>query len=105
MDPLTLALTVLMAFSCFLGLPAVGDAYRFLTRSKRKAVTRARLARLPPPEEALKDPDREEVVAYLRKLLADDGGDGLDDEEVNARFEEVVRIVQRRRAGKAAAAA
>ena len=102
MDLLTFALILLLAISCFMLLPAVGDAYRFLTRSKRKAVTRARLARLPPPEEALRDADRQEVVAYLRALLADDGGDGLDDEEVEARFEEVVRIVERRRSGKAA---
>jgi hypothetical protein len=103
MDLFTFALILLLAISCFMLLPAVGDAYRFLTRSKRKAITRARLARLPPPEEALKDADREEVVAYLRELVADDGGDGLDDEEVEARFEEVVRIVERRKARKAAA--
>ena len=102
MDPLTFALILLLAISCFMLLPAVGDAYRFLTRSKRKALTRARLARLPPPEEALKDADHDEIVAYLRELLAEDGGDGLDDEEVKARFEEIVRIVERRRSRKAA---
>jgi hypothetical protein len=104
MDPFTFALILLLTVSCLMLLPALGDAYRFLTRSKRKAVTRARLARLPSPEEALKHADREEVVAYLRELLADDGGDGLDDEEVKARFEEVVRIVERRKARQAAAA-
>jgi hypothetical protein len=104
MDPLTFALTSLLAFSCFLALPAVVDAYRLLTRRKRKAVTRTRLARLPPPEEALRDADGYEIVDYLRELLADDGGDALEDEEVKARFEAVVRIVERREARKAAAA-
>ena len=83
--------------------PAVVDGYRFLTRSKRKAVTRTRLAHLPPPEEALRDADGHEIVDYLRELL-DDGGDGLDNEEVKARFEEVVRIVERREAREAVAA-
>jgi hypothetical protein len=103
MDPLTFALLLPLAMSCFLLLPAFADAYRFLTRSKRQAATRSRLARLPPPEEALKDADHDEVVAYLRELLANgDGGDGWDDKEVEARFDEVVRIVERRRSGKAA---
>jgi hypothetical protein len=105
MDPITFALSFLLAISCFMALPAVGDAYRFLTRSKRKAVTRTRLARLPPPEEALSNADGHEIVDYLRELLADDGGDGLDDDEVKARFEEVVRIVERRRPRKAVAPA
>jgi hypothetical protein len=102
MDPLTFALILLLAISCFMLLPAVGDAYRFLTRSKRKAVTRARLARLPPPEEALSDAEGHEIVDYLRELLADDGGDALEDEDVKARFEEVLRIVERRRSREAA---
>ena len=101
MDPFTFALILLLAISCFMLLPAVGDAHRFLTRSKRKAATRARLAGLPPPEEALKGADGGEIVAYLRELLAE--GDAWDDEEVEARFEEVVRIVERREARKAAA--
>jgi hypothetical protein len=100
MNPLTFALVLLLAIACFLLLPAFADAYRFLTRSKRRAATRARLARLPSPEEALKGADHDEVVAYLRELFGE--GDGLDDEEVKARFEEVVRIVERRRSGKAA---
>jgi hypothetical protein len=104
MDPFTFGLILLLLISCFMLLPAVGDAYRFLTRRKRKAVTRARLARLPPPEEALKDAGHDEVVAYLRELFGNgDGGDGLRDEEVKARFEEVARIVERRRSGKSAA--
>jgi hypothetical protein len=104
MDAFTLFLILIWIPLLALALPIFQDVYRFLTRSKRKAVTRARLARLPPPEEALKDADREEVVAYLRELLAEDGGDGLDDEDVKARFEEVARTVERRRSGKAAAA-
>jgi hypothetical protein len=104
MDPFTFASILLLLISWFMLLPAVGDAYRFLTRRKRKAATRARLARLPPPEEALKNADHEEVVAYLRALFGNgDGGDGLRDEEVKARFEEVARIVERRRSGKSAA--
>lgn len=103
MDPLTFALLVLLAISCFLALPVVGEAYRFLTRPKRKAATRARLARLPPPEDALKDADHDEIVAYLLELL-DDGevGESLRDPAVKVRYEEVVRIVERRRSGKAA---
>jgi hypothetical protein len=104
MDAFTLFLILIWIPLLVLALPIFQDVYRFLTRSKRKAITRARLARLPPPEEALENADREEVVAYLRKLFADDGGDDLDDEEVKARFEEVVRIVERRTSGKAAAA-
>jgi hypothetical protein len=104
MDPFTFGLILLLLISCFMLLPAVGDAYRFLTRGKRKAATRARLARLPPPEEALKDADHDEVVAYLRELFGSgERGDGLDDEEVKTRFEEVARIVERRRFGKGAA--
>jgi hypothetical protein len=62
------------------------------------------LARLPPPEEALKHADQDEVVAYLRELFGNgDGGDGLDDEQVKARFDEVARIVERRRSRKGAA--
>jgi hypothetical protein len=103
MDPLTFALVLLLAIACFLALPAFAEVYRFLTRPKRRAATRARLARLPPPEEALKDADHDEVVAYLRELFGNgDGGDGLNDEQVKARFEEVARIVERRRSGKAA---
>jgi hypothetical protein len=104
MDPFTFALILLGAISYLMLLPAVGDAYRFLTRSKRKAATRARLARLPPPEDVLGDASGHEIVAYLRELLADDGGDGLDDEDVKARFEGVVRIVEQREARMAAAA-
>jgi hypothetical protein len=104
MDPFTLALLLVFAASVFVALPAFAEGYRFLTRSKRKAATRARLARLPPPEEALKNADRDEVVAYLRELLRDGEGDALRDEEVNARFEEVVRIVERRESRRAGAA-
>jgi hypothetical protein len=97
MDPLTLALVLLLAGSCVVALPAFAEAYRFLTRGRRKAATRARLARLPPPEEALKGADGDEIVAYLRELFGNGKtGDGLRDEEVKARFEEVVRIVERR---------
>jgi hypothetical protein len=103
MDPFTLFLILIWIPLLALALPVFEDVYRFLTRSKRKAATRARLARLPPPEEALKDADHDEIVAYLLELL-DDGevGDSLRDEEVKARFEEIVRIVERRRSGKAA---
>jgi hypothetical protein len=104
MDAFTLALILLLVLSCVAALPAWSEAYRFLTRRKRKAITRARLARLPPPEEALKDADHDEVVAYLRELFGNgDGGDGMGDEEVKARFEEVARIVERRRSRKSAA--
>ena len=104
MDAFTLFLILIWIPLLALAMPIFQDVYRFLTRSKRKAITQARLARLPPPEEALKHANREEFVAYLRELLADDGGDGLDDEDVKARFEEIVRIVERRTSGKAAAA-
>jgi hypothetical protein len=105
MDPFTFALILLLAIQCFLALPALPEVYRFLTRSKRRAATRARLARLPPPEEALKEADRDDIVAYLYELLGDgEVGDSLrEDEEVKARFEEVVRIVERRRSRKGAA--
>jgi hypothetical protein len=103
MDPLTFALLMALAMSLVAALPVFAEGYRFLTRSKRKAATRARLARLPSPEEALKDADHDEIVAYLLELLGDgDVGDGLRDEEVKTRYEEVVRIVERRRSGKAA---
>ena len=103
MDPLTLALLMLLAMSLLMALPVFAEGYRFLTRSKRRAATRARLARLPPPEEALKDADHDEIVAYLSELLGDgEVGDSLRDPEVKARYEEVVRIVERRRSGKAA---
>ena len=103
MDPLTLALLMLLAMSLLVALPVFAEGYRFLTRSKRREATRARLARLPPPEEALKDADHDQIVDYLSELLGDgEVGDSLRDEEVRARYEEVVRIVQRRRSGKAA---
>jgi hypothetical protein len=106
MDPFTFALILLGAVSYLMALPACGDVYRLLTRRKREAATRARLARLPPPEKALEDADRDEIVAYLRELLgAGEVGEALRDDEVKARFEEVVRIVDRRTSGKAAAAA
>jgi hypothetical protein len=97
MDPFDLALIMLLIISCVLALPAFAEAHRFLTRGRRKAATRARLARLPPPEEALKDSDGDEIVAYLRELFGNPKtSDGLRDEEIKARFEEVVRIVKRR---------
>jgi hypothetical protein len=103
MDPLTFALLLALAMSLVGALPVFAEVYRFLTRSKRKAATRARLARLPPPEEALRDADHDEIVAYLLELLGDgEVGDDLRDEELKARYEEVVRIVERRRSGKAA---
>ena len=44
-------------------------------------------------------------VAYLRELLGDeDMSEVFRDAEVKARFEEVERIVERRRSGRAAAA-
>src|SRR5438552_14627547 len=103
MDPFTFALILLGAIAYLMLLPAFVDAYRFLTRSKRKAARRARLARLPSPE-ALRDADGDEIVAYLRELLAGGDGDALRDEEVKARFDQIVRIVERREARKAAAA-
>jgi len=104
MDAFTFALILLFVLSCAVALPAWPELYRLVTRRKRKAITRARLARLPPPEEALKRAGQDEVVAYLRKLFGNgDGGDGLCDGEVKARFDEVVRIVERRRAAKGAA--
>jgi hypothetical protein len=103
MDPLTFGLLLTLAMSLVAALPVFAEGYRFLTRSKRRAARRARLARLPPAEEALKDADRDEIVAYLLELLDDgDVGESLRDEEVKARYEEVVRIVERRRSGKAA---
>jgi len=105
MDPFTLFLILCWIALLGLALPMFGDAYRFLTRSKREAATRARLARLPPPEEALKDADRDKVVAYLRELLGDgDASDAFRDEEIKARLDEVVRFAERRKSGGAAAA-
>jgi hypothetical protein len=105
MDPFTLFLILIWIPLLALALPIFEDLYRFLTRSKRKAATRARLARLPPPSEALEGADGHEIVAYLSELLGDgEVGDALRDEEVKARFEEIVRIVERREARKAAAA-
>jgi hypothetical protein len=105
MDPFTLFLILIWIPLFALALPIFGDVYRFLTRPKREAARRARLARLPPPEEALKVADRDEFVAYLRELLGDeDLSEVFRDEEVKARFEEVERIVERRRSGRAAAA-
>jgi hypothetical protein len=104
MDPLTFVLLSLLVMSLLVALPVFAEGYRFLTRSKRRAATRARLARLPPPEEALKDADHDQIVAYLLELL-DDGeevGESLRDKEVKARYDEVMRIVERRRSGKAA---
>ena len=104
MDPFTLALIFLLAISCVVALPAWSELYRLLTRRKREAATRERLARLLPPEQALRDADHDEIVAYLRELLADgEVGDALRNKEVKTRYEEVVRIVERRRSGKAAA--
>jgi hypothetical protein len=103
MDPLTFVLLALLVMSLLVALPAFAEGYRFLTRAKRREATRARLARLPPPEEALKDADHDEIVDYLSELLGDgEVGDTLRDEEVRARYEEVVRIVERRRSGKPA---
>ena len=65
MDRLTFALLLVLAMSLVVALPVFAEGYRFLTRSKRKAATRARLARLPQPDEALKDADHEEIVTYL----------------------------------------
>jgi hypothetical protein len=101
MDPLTLALIFLLAISCVVALPAWPEVYRLLTRRKREAAARERLARLPPPEEALRDADHDEIVAYLGELLGDgEVGDALRNKEVKARYEEVVRIVERRRSGR-----
>jgi hypothetical protein len=98
MDAFTLALIFLLVLSCAVAFPAWSEVYRLLTRWKRKAATRERLARLPPPEEALKDADQDKLVAYLYELLGDgEVGDALRDEEVKARFDEVARIVERRR--------
>jgi hypothetical protein len=94
----TLALIFLLVLSCAVAFPAWSEVYRLLTRWKRKAATRERLARLPPPEEALKDADQDKLVAYLYELLGDgEVGDALRDEEIKARFDEVARIVERRR--------
>jgi hypothetical protein len=104
MDPLTLTLIFLLAISCVVALPAWPEVYRLLTRRKREAAARERLARLPPPEEVLRDADHDEIVAYLSELLGDGAvGDALRNKEVKARYEEVVRIVERRRSGKLAA--
>jgi hypothetical protein len=104
MDPFTFALILLGAISYLMLLPAVVDAFRFLTRSRRKAARRARLERLPAPEETLGDAAGHEIVAYLRELFPDGDDDAWQDEEVKARYEEIVRIVERREARKAAAA-
>jgi hypothetical protein len=103
MDPFTLGLVFLLVMSFVVALPAFADAYRLLMRRRRKPARRARLARLPPPEEALKEADGDEIVAYLRELFADGEGEALRDEEVKARFEEVVRIVERRTSRQPAA--
>jgi hypothetical protein len=105
MDPYALFLILVwMALFAF-ALPIFRDVYRFLTRSKRQAATRARLAQLPPPEKALKDADRDQVAEYLLELFGDgDVSEVFSDREVKARFDEVVRFVERRRSGKAAAA-
>ena len=81
------------------------DAYHSLTRSKREAAWHARLTRLPPPEEALKEADRDKLAAYLLELLPDgDPTEFFRDPELEARLEEVERITARRRPGGAAAA-
>jgi hypothetical protein len=104
MDAFTFALILLFILSCVVALPAWPELYRLLTTRKREAAARERLARLPPPEEALRDADHDEIVAYLSELLGDgEVGDALRNKEVKARYEEVVRIVERRRSGKAAA--
>jgi hypothetical protein len=104
MDPLTLFLILIWIPLLALALPLFGDVYRLLTRSKRKAAWRARLARLPPPEEALREAGGDEVAAYLLALLPDgDPTEFFRDPELQARFEEVERIVARRRAADAAA--
>ena len=86
-------------------LAVVRATYRSLTRSKREAAWRARLTRLPPPEEALKEADRDKLAAYLLELLPDgDPTEFFRDLELQARLEEVERITARRRSGGAAAA-
>jgi hypothetical protein len=105
MDPFTLFLILIWIPLFALALPIFGDVYRFLTRSKRDAAIRARLARLLPPEEALKDADRDEFVAYVRELLGDgDVSDVFRNPELKARFEELERFVDRRGCGRIAAA-
>src|SRR5919198_1872415 len=104
MDAFTFALILLFILSCVVALPAWPALYRLLTTRKREAAARERLARLPLPEEALRDADHDEIVAYLSELLGDgEVGDALRNKEVKTRYEEVVRIVERRRSGKAAA--
>src|SRR2546423_9734298 len=74
---LTFAMLLVLAMSLVAALPVFAEGYRFLTRSKRRAATRARLARFP-------SPDAMWAMACATR-------------EVKARYEEVVRIVERRR--------
>jgi hypothetical protein len=104
MDPFTLFLILIWIPLIALALPIFGDVYRFLTRSKREAAWRARLAQLPPPEEALRDGGRDEVAAYLLELLPDDPTEFFRDPEFQARLKELERVAARRRSERATAA-
>src|SRR5919198_6502740 len=105
MDAFTFALILLFILSCVVALPAWPALYRLLTTRKREAAARERLARLPPPEEALtgRGSRRGRRLPERAARRRRGGRRFCATRRVKTRYEEVVRIVERRRSGKAAA--